>query len=172
MARKVFYSFHYIPDNWRAATVRNIRALEGNQPVSDNDWERVTRGGEIAIKNWINRQLEGRSCCVVLIGSQTAGRKWINYEIKQAWDAGKGVVGVHIHNLKNAQGLQSTKGNNPLSYVNVPVRSPFGVISMKPLSGIAKAYDFNSSNSQSIYNAIVSNLEGLVDEAITIRKRY
>ena len=39
MARKCFYSFHYQPDNVRASQVRNIGAIEGNQPVSDNDWE-------------------------------------------------------------------------------------------------------------------------------------
>ena len=30
MARRVFYSFHYQPDNWRAAMVRNIGSIEGN----------------------------------------------------------------------------------------------------------------------------------------------
>jgi len=28
--RNVFYRFHYKPDNWRAAQVRSIGALEGN----------------------------------------------------------------------------------------------------------------------------------------------
>ena len=41
MARKVFYSFHYVPDNWRAAQVRNIWAVEWNKPASDNDREEV-----------------------------------------------------------------------------------------------------------------------------------
>jgi hypothetical protein len=50
MARKVFYRFHYVPDNWRAAQVRNAGVVEGNVPVSDNDWEKITRGGEDAIK--------------------------------------------------------------------------------------------------------------------------
>ena len=44
MARRVFYSFHYKPDNWRAAQVRNIGAIEGNNPASDNDWEAVKKG--------------------------------------------------------------------------------------------------------------------------------
>lgn len=38
MARRVFFSFHYKPDNWRAAQVRNAGVVEGNTPVSDNDW--------------------------------------------------------------------------------------------------------------------------------------
>jgi hypothetical protein len=68
--------------------------------------------------------------------------------------------------------LQSTKGANPLSSVNVAVRSPFGVVSLKNLSGVAKAYSVNSSDSQAAYRAITQNLEAWVDEAIAIRKRY
>ena len=40
--RRTFFSFHYKPDNWRAAKVRNMGVVEGNSPVSDNDWETVT----------------------------------------------------------------------------------------------------------------------------------
>ena len=43
MARKAFYSFHYKPDASRAGQVRNIGVVEGNTPVSDNDWETVTK---------------------------------------------------------------------------------------------------------------------------------
>ena len=73
--RRTFFSFHYRPDNWRAGQVRNIGAIEGNEPVSDNDWEAVTRGGDAAIKRWIDDQMYGKSCVIVLIGSQTSGRK-------------------------------------------------------------------------------------------------
>src|SRR5262245_39891692 len=113
MARKVFYSFHYDADNWRTSQVRNIGAVEGNQPASDNSWEQIKSGGDQAIKKWIDGQLNGRSCTIVLIGSYTAGRKWINYEIETSWNGAKGVLGIHIHKLKNVAGVQSTKGRNP-----------------------------------------------------------
>ena len=77
MARKVFFSFHYKPDNWRASQVRNAGTVEGNKPVSDNDWEAITSSGDAEIRKWIDGQLSGKSCAVVLIGSATAGRKWI-----------------------------------------------------------------------------------------------
>ena len=32
MKHRVFYSFHYEPDNWRAGTIRNIGVVEGNPP--------------------------------------------------------------------------------------------------------------------------------------------
>jgi hypothetical protein len=111
MGRRAFYSFHYKPDNWRAATVRNIGVIEGNKPASDNDWESVTKGGDDAIKRWIASQMYGRSCTVVLVGADTANRKWINYEIVKSWDDSMGVVGIRIHGLKDSNQQTSTMGS-------------------------------------------------------------
>ena len=72
MARKTFFSFHFDADSWRAATVRAIGVLEANEPVSDNDWEAIKKGGDEAIKRWINSQLSGRTCTIVLVGASTA----------------------------------------------------------------------------------------------------
>ena len=94
MARRAFYSFQYKPDNWRASQVRNMGVVDGNKPATDNDWEKVIKGGDKAIKKWIDGQLNGRSCTIVLIGKSTAGRKWIKYEIEESWNNGKGVLGI------------------------------------------------------------------------------
>ena len=61
MARRCFYSFHYKPDNWRVSKIRNIGAVEGNKPASDNEWETITGGGDTKIKKWIAEQLTGRN---------------------------------------------------------------------------------------------------------------
>ena len=87
--------------------------VEGNIPVSDNDWKSVTRGGDAAIKRWIDSQMHGKSCVIVLIGNQTSGRKWIKYEIQKAWNDGKGLLGIHVHNLQDRNGNQSAKGQVP-----------------------------------------------------------
>lgn len=163
MARSAFYSFHYVPDNWRAAQVRNMGVLEGNRPASDNDWEKVKKAGSSAIRNWIDSQLKGRSCTVVLIGSGTAGRPWINYEIEKSWRDGKGVVGVYIHNLQNREGRQSPKGRNPFSGLMVD-----GVL----LSSAVKAYDPPFTSSQYVYGHINDNLATWVEEAIKIRQKH
>ena len=165
MARKVFFSFHYKPDNWRAAQVRNMGRVEGNTPVSDNDWEAITQGGDAAIEKWIAEQLQGKSCAVVLIGAKTAGRKWIKYEIKKAWNDGKGVLGVHVHNLKDSDENQSDKGRNPFEDFKVGDDG-------KKLSEIAKAYDPPFSTSTYVYNHIKENLEAWVEEAISIRGEH
>ena len=83
MAQRVFFSYHHEADDWRASQVRNAGAVEGNRPASDIEWETITRGGDAAIRHWIAEQLNGKSCLVVLIGSATAGRKWITYEIEK-----------------------------------------------------------------------------------------
>ncbi len=163
MARRCFYSFHYKPDNWRAATVRNIGAIEGNKPATDNDWETVTKGGDAAIKNWIADQMYGRSCPVVLVGSNTAGRKYITHEIVKSWDDGMGVVGIHIHGLKNSDEKVSTKGSNPFASIK------YGNTG-KMLSSIVKCYSPAGSNSQERYDWIKKHLSNAVEEAIKIRR--
>lgn len=162
MARKCFYSFHYVPDNARASQVRNIGVIEGNPSVSDNDWESVTRGGEDAIKRWINSQIAGKSCAIVLVGSNTANRKWINYEIIRAWDQGLGVVGIHIHGLKNLEEQTSPKGHNPFDYIG------YGNTG-RMLSSIAKCYDPAGDASKTRYDWIARYLSDAVEEAIAIR---
>jgi len=58
MKRPAFFSFHFDNDIWRANQVRNIGVVDGNQPVSGNDWEAIKRKGDRAIANWIEDQLK------------------------------------------------------------------------------------------------------------------
>lgn len=164
--RKVFYSFHYKPDSWRTSQVRNIGTVEGNKPAADNDWETVKKGGDSAIKKWIDDQLNGRSCTIVLIGTDTADRKWINYEIKKSWDDKKGVLGIYIHNLKDSDGKQSKKGDNPFDKVTATVNK-----SEKKLSAVVKAYDPPKTDSKEVYEYISNNIEAWIEAAIEIREK-
>ena len=161
--RRVFFSFHYKPDNWRASLVREMGAIEGNAPVSDNDWEAVTRGRDAAIQRWIDGQLHGKSCVIVLIGSHTSGRRWINYEIEKAWDGGKGLLGIYIHNLLDQNRDQSAKGAHPFYRI-----SRNGT----KLSNIVKVYDPPYKRSTNVYAHIKDNLADWVEEAIRIRGKY
>jgi hypothetical protein len=165
MARRAFYSFHYKPDCTRASQIRNMGVIEGNTPASDNDWETITSGGDKAIQKWIDEQLNGRSCTIVLIGQNTAGRKWINYEIGKSWNDGKGLLGIYIHNLKDIQGNQAIKGNNP-----------FDGFTMKrdnsKLSSIVRTYDPPYTDSKQVYNYISQNMASWIEDAISIRENY
>ena len=119
MTIPVFYSFHYANDVFRVNLVRNIGALDDNKPVSENDWEQVKRRGNAAIQNWIDENMKWRRCVIVLIGSQTYYREWVRYEIKKAWDSGKGLLGIYIHNLNSLNKGTSPQGLNPFSYFHV-----------------------------------------------------
>jgi len=160
--RQVFYSFHYKPDCWRASQVRNIGTIEGNKPASDNEWEKITSAGDDAIKRWINEQMKYRSCTVVLVGSKTANRKWINYEIVKSWKDGMSVVGICIHGLKNSQGYIAEKGENPFDYIT------YGDTGKK-LSAIVKCYNPTGANSKEKYDWISRYIFDAVEEAIKIR---
>jgi len=160
--RQVFYSFHYIPDVWRVANVRNIGTIDGNKPAPDNDWETITKAGDKAIIKWIDNQMNYRSCTVVLVGSKTANRKWINHEIIKSWDSNMGVVGINIHGLKNENGNISQKGNNPFDYITLGD-------SKKKLSTVVKCYNPQGTNSKERYAWIAKNIANAIEEAISIR---
>ena len=160
MARKVFTSFHYSPDNWRVNQVRNMGKIEGNSIVTSNKWEEVTNGGNSAIEKWIDDNMYGKSCIVVFVGENTAGRKWIKHEINKAWEDGKALVGIHIHNLKDSDGNQAEKGKNPFDDFNTDGTS---------LSSIIKCYNPPFSTSTYVYSHIEDNIEDWIEEAIEIR---
>lgn len=58
-----------------------------------------------------------------LIVSQTANRKWINYEIGKAWDDKKELLGIYIHRLPNQDG-KALINDTMLQWQPVPNRSP------------------------------------------------
>jgi hypothetical protein len=163
MVRKVFYSFHYDEDGARVSQVRNMGVVEGSPVASDHDWETIKRGGDRAIQNWIDGQMKGTSCCVVLIGKGTANRKWVNYELDQAWKQKKGVVGVHIYELKNLSGSKSTKGLNPLDFVSISAG--------RTVSCVARTFDPPQVDSKEVYAHIKDNLAKWIDEAIALRAK-
>lgn len=162
MAKQAFYSFHYLPDSWRTSTVRNIGTIEGNKPAPDNDWETITKGGDTRIQEWIDEQMKYRSCTIVLVGANTAGRKWINYEIEKSWTDKKGVVGINIHNLKDSDGKQSIQGGNPF---NLSVNGLY-------LSNVVKLYNPPYTDSKDVYNYISTNIADWLEEAIKIRGKH
>lgn len=115
--RQVFYSFHYENDVMRVQEIRNIGAIEDNTPVSNNDWEEIKKQGEDAVKKWIDDNMKYRSCVIVLIGEETASRKWVKYEIEKAWKDKKGLLGIYIHNIDDPQKGKCKQGKNPFDFV-------------------------------------------------------
>jgi hypothetical protein len=155
MAREpVFYSFHFDKDVFRVQQIRNMGVVEGDEPVSANDWESIKRKGDASVERWIDDNMKYRRCVVVLIGSETASRPWVKYEIKKAWQERRGLFGIYIHNLNCPRNGTCTKGNNPFDNWNVGSQS---------LSTMISCYDPNSWDT---YGDIRANLQGWVASAI------
>jgi hypothetical protein len=147
MTRKVFFSFHYNRDAWRVSQVRNSWLLRPSEHQTSNfldaaDWESIQREGEVAIQRWIDNQLKGTSVTIILIGAETANRKYVDYEIKKSYNLQKGLLGIYIHQIKNSKGQTDTKGKNPFAKWQITL--PNGT--KKALSEIYPTYDWVDDN--------------------------
>jgi hypothetical protein len=149
MPRKVFFSFHYDRDIWRVSQVRNSWVTQGTANthagwLDHAEWETVKRGGDTAIKRWIDNNLQGSSVTVVCIGQQTALRPWVQYEIQRSHEKGNGIIGITIHNLADRSGRTDSYGPNPFDKVNISGASL--LLPTKKLSSIIPIYDWKLNN--------------------------
>lgn len=157
MARKTFFSFHFESDSWRAGQVRNsnVIPLECETGFLDAcDWEEVKKKGDAAIEQWIASQLEGTSVTAVLIGTETADRRWIQHEIIESWNRGNGIVGVLIHNIKDQNSETPLPGRNPLNEIKLPNGTSLAVV--------CRTYDWVTDNGR-------ANLGSWIEEAYQLR---
>jgi hypothetical protein len=155
--RQVFYSFHFDNDVMRVQQVRNMGVVEGNVPVAPNTWEEVKRKGNASVEKWIEENMKYRSCVIVLIGTETYKRPWVKYEIRKAWEDGKGLFGVHIHNLNCPNNGTCAKGANPFEQFEFEQGGKVVV---------PKVYDPPANNA---YNVIKANLPDWIEAAIAQR---
>ena len=123
MARRVFFSFHYERDVWRANVVRNSWVTKPDREdagfIDAAEFEKIQRQGDLAVKRWINNQLKGTSVTAVLIGAETYKRRWVRYEIIKSFDKGNGLLGIYIHKIKDKDRNTDSKGENPFEYIGV-----------------------------------------------------
>lgn len=157
MAKSVFYSFHYDRDAWRVQQIINMGVLENQQILSAQDWESVKQQGDAAIEDWIDDQMAYKRAVVVLVGAQTASRRWVRYEIAKAWDDKRPLVGVRIHGLADSNGNTDSWGADP--FANVQLKGGGTVADYVTLHN-PSGYD-----SKSIHADIAANLETWVDSA-------
>lgn len=157
MARKTFFSFHYERDAWRAAIVRNSNAIadEDEYGVIDAvDWETIERQGDDAVRRWIQDQLRFTSVTAVLVGAETASRRWVKYEIIESWNRGNGLVAIRINSIKNSAGDIDAPGANPFASVFLEDGTP--------LSAYTKIYDWTVNDGR-------ANMGAWLEEAAQLR---
>ena len=112
----MFFSFHYQRDIWHVNQIRNLPNIIGSAAAGFQDaslWEKTKKKGDNAIKRLIDKGLENTTVTVVFIGNQTAGRKYVNYEIQKSLERGNGLVGIQIHHLENKDSETDKPGTIP-----------------------------------------------------------
>lgn len=156
--RQVFFSFEYSKDAWRAAQIRNICLGSYYVVTTDRDWEEVRIKSVDAIKEWIDERIAKCDCVVVLIGTTTAYRKWVLYEIEKACELNKGIVGIYVHKIRNIVGDRTGKGKNPFEEVLTDKG--------EKLSDYVVCYDSPRLSSEGVCEDIAEKLGELVERAV------
>jgi hypothetical protein len=157
MARRVFFSFNYERDIFRVNQIRNswvIRPGNESQQFYDKSlWENSKKNGDSAIQHLIDKGLNGASVTVVLIGAETDGRRWVDYEIKKSYQDNKGLLAIYIHNIKDNYGRTDHKGKNPFDrwYIQQATGQVY-------FSTLYKTYDW-------VYDDGYNNLSSWIEQA-------
>lgn len=116
MAHRTFFSFHYERDVQRSSVVRKSSQFKENitpQWIDASLWE-ATKPSDSAIRTLIGNALDRTTVTAVLIGSSTASRRWVQYEIEQSINRGNGLLGIYVHNIRGFNGMTDVRGVNPL----------------------------------------------------------
>jgi hypothetical protein len=115
--RKVFFSFHYGPDVHRAFVVRNSWVTKEDRTDAGffdaSVFEAKKRESKESLKNFLRDGMNGTTVTCVLVGTETALRPWVRYELVRSFQRGNALLGICIHNIKNLQKLTCSPGMNP-----------------------------------------------------------
>jgi hypothetical protein len=120
MPRRTFFSFHYESDVSRAWVVRNswvAKLAQGEREdvgfFDSSVFEAKERESDDVLKRFLREGLDNTTVTCVLVGKQTALRRWVRYEILRSFMRGNGLLGVRIHSIPNLQKMTSQAGPNP-----------------------------------------------------------
>jgi len=117
MPRYTFFSFCYEDvKNFKVNVVRNSWLLNNSADsfIDGSIWEKEKSKGPSVIKNLIETGLKKTSVTTVLIGDETADRRWVKYEIVKSFEKGNGILGIHINRIRGKDQTISSRGLNPL----------------------------------------------------------
>ncbi len=121
--RRTFFSFHYQVDVTRAQVVRNSWITKDEREdagfFDSSVFESKKKAGEDNLKRFLSDALNGTSVTCVLIGGQTAFRRWVRYELIRSFYRGNGLLGIRIHGIRNLDRPPQlgTYGENPFDHL-------------------------------------------------------
>jgi hypothetical protein len=123
--RKVYFSFHF-DDIMRVNNVRQAWKIDHPDAPTIRSfydsslWESRQLESSECLKRLIREGVEHTSAICVLVGSQTWARPWVRYEIARAVIDGRGLLAVHLNNIRHhVTKRPDPLGKNPLAYMAV-----------------------------------------------------
>lgn len=117
MAIRIYCSFHVEQDLRRVDQIRDqLRNSKSGQAgfFDPAEYEALMRENKDTIRRRIRERLAGTSVTLVLIGSQTASRPFVQVEIEESIANRNGLLGIHIHGVEDASGEPSFSGPPPI----------------------------------------------------------
>jgi hypothetical protein len=125
MARRVFFSFHYVPDVQRAQVVRNSWVTKQDREDAGffdaSVFEATKLRGDDKLKAFLDQGLSGTSVTAVLFGSDTASRRWVRYELLRSFVQGKGILAIDVHSIPDFERRTTNRGPNPLEVLGFEI---------------------------------------------------
>ena len=120
VARRTFFSFHYEADVTRAWVVRNswvTKIAQGEREAAgffdSSVFEAKERESVETLKTFLREGLRNSTVTCVLVGTQTALRRWVRYEIFRSFIRGNGLLAIRVHSILGLNKRQSASGANP-----------------------------------------------------------
>lgn len=157
MAIKKVFLCYQPNDSFRASKIEKMKNFEQPVVFVDEDWKVIDKQSDLEIQNWVHKQLEESDCLAVLIGEETAKKKWINYAIKQAYALDKGIVGIFGHRLLDEEGDPSERGEDPFHYVDLN-----GI----KFSRFVQRFESEHVTERYVYHDIRRNFTQLIEHAL------
>lgn len=75
-----------------------------DQFVDASLWEKARKTSRTAIETMIDDALDRTTVTCFLLGSETANRKYVQYELDRSRKIGNGLLAITIHDLKDKKG--------------------------------------------------------------------
>jgi hypothetical protein len=116
--RRVFFAYHYQNDVQRAQIVSKSWVTKPDREsagfLNNLEFESKKRAGNELLKRFLTDAMAGSSVTCVLIGTETAFRPWVRYELVRSFQSGRGIFGVYVNSIAGWDSKPSLAGPNPL----------------------------------------------------------
>lgn len=104
--RKIFLSYHHKHDQAYYNAFSNA-FHDTYEAVTDKSLEREVDSDDVdyVMRRIRENHISGTSCTILLVGTETYARKYVDWEIKATLDKEHGLIGVYLPNAaKNSEG--------------------------------------------------------------------